>query len=375
MIKRAYQIEKILMPEKVLVIYGPRRVGKTTLVKAFLEETKLKYRYDTGENVRIQEYLSAPDLQKLKEYQHGYELLVIDEAQMIPGIGQSLKMLVDNVAGLKVIITGSSSFELAGVVGEPLTGRKRTRLLYPLSQGEMSNTCNKYELKEKLEEYLIYGSYPEVVTATSAGAKIEWIEEIVNSYLLKDILAYEKIKSSALLYDLLKLLAFQTGSLVSLNELSRKIKVDVKTVGRYIDLLEKSFVIKKIGGYSSNMRSEVTSKAKYYFIDNGIRNGVIRRFNPLNERDDVGQLWENFIVMERIRQQTYMETRPVDWYFWRTYQGHEVDMLEVVNNKLTAVEIKWSAGQKTRGIALFHEKYPNSLTRIIDRENYLAWLL
>lgn len=375
MIKRAYELEKIIMPEKVLVIYGPRQVGKTTLVKNFLGETKLRFRYDTGENARIQEYLSKSDLLKIQEYCAGYELLVIDEAQAIPNIGQSLKLMVDNIRDLRIIVTGSSSFELAGAVGEPLTGRKRTRLLFTISQGELNNTLNDYELKEHLEEYLIYGSYPEIITAKNLSEKTEWIEEIVNSYLLKDILAHEKVKSPALLYDLLRLLAFQIGSLVSLNELSKSLKIDIKTVSRYLDLLEKSFVIKKIYGYSNNMRDEVTSKAKYYFIDNGIRNGVIRRFNPLNERDDIGQLWENFIVMERIKYHTYKGTRPVEWYFWRTYQGYEIDLIEVENDKLTAFEIKWDEKSKSRGLSIFQQHYNKSVGYIINKENYLKWLL
>ena len=208
----------------------------------------------------------------------------------------------------------------------------------PLSQKELNSVFNRYELREKREDFLVYGTYPEVVKAETRGEKVEILEELVDSYVLKDILVFDRIKSARVLLDLLRLLAFQVGNLVSLNELAAQLGIDVKTIGRYLDLLEKAFVIKKITGFSRNLRKEITSKAKYYFIDNGIRNGIIRQFNPLELRGDTGALWENFIVMERLKKLTYARIMPVSFYFWRTYSGAEIDLIEEVNGKITAVE-------------------------------------
>jgi len=276
MLKRIYDnLGNLLKKNKVLVIYGPRRVGKTTLLNNFLKKTKFKYKLDSGDNIKTQEIISSQDFDKILSYVENYELLAIDEAQRIPAVGLGLKIIVDQRENIYIVVTGSSSFDLSQQVGEPLTGRKRTIILYPLSQKELYFQYNKYELKEKLEEFLIFGSYPEIMISKNKEEKIEILNELVNSYLLKDILSLEKVKSPKVLLDLLKLLAFQVGKEVSLNELSNSLKIDVKTVGRYLDLLEKSFVIKRINGFSRNLRREVTKKAKYYFIDNGVRNGVI----------------------------------------------------------------------------------------------------
>jgi len=232
-------------------------------------------------------------------------LLAIDGAQNIPNIGMGPKIIVDHVPGIQIIVTGSSSFELAGQVGEPLTGRKQTLSLYPLAQSELLSANNKFELKEKLADLLVYGSYPEVVQAKNKEMRIETLTEIANAYLLKDILAFDRVKNSRVLLDLLKLLAFQIGSEVSLNELATQLGADVKTVQRYLDLLEKAFVILRLGGFSRNLRQEVVSKSKYYFLDNGIRNAVIAQFNSLDLRNDIGALWENFMIMERLKYRTY----------------------------------------------------------------------
>src|SRR3989304_4236406 len=248
MIRRIYKLEELIKPNKVLVIYGPRRVGKTTLLNEFLSGTRLKYKLDSGDNIRIQELLGSQDFNRILEYASGYELIVIDEAQQIPNIGMGLKIVVDQIPGIMVIATGSSSFDLAGAVGEPLTGRKTTLTLYPIAQQELLSLYNRHELKEKLEEFLIFGSYPEVITAKLRKEKTAVIEEIVNSYLLKDVLSLDRIKGSGVLLDLLKLIAFQIGNLVSLNELATQIKLDVKTVGRYLDIFEKAFILRRIGG-------------------------------------------------------------------------------------------------------------------------------
>lgn len=374
MLERAIRLEKLIKPNKVLILYGARRVGKTTLLKDFLAKTKLKYRYEIGDNIRIQQLFASRDLKELMDFSEGYQLIAIDEAQQIPDAGIGLKMLVDNIKGIYVIATGSSSFELAGAIGEPLTGRKRSFVLYPFSQKELAYKFTKYELKENLENYLVFGTYPEVVIVKSKKDKIEVIEEIVNSYLLKDILAFDRIKSPKVLIDLLKLLSFQLGNPVSLNELATQLKVDVKTVNRYLDLLEKTFVIKRLSGYSRNLRKEISSKAKFYFIDNGIRNGVIRAYNSLDNRNDIGQLWENFIVMERIKKQAYEMKTPVSYYFWRTYDGKEVDLIEEKEGKLYGYEIKWSE-QKFRVPVELLDTYKNARIELINRENFMNYVL
>ena len=374
MLQRIYRLEKLIKPNKVLILYGARRVGKTTVLKDFLEKTSLKYKYDTGENIRIQQLFLSHTLKDIIEFAEGYQLIAIDEAQQIPNIGIGLKLLVDNIKGIYVIATGSSSFDLAGAVGEPLTGRKRSLVLYPFSQKELLFRFNKFELKEMLEDLLVFGTYPEVIMAKTKKEKVEVIEELVNSYLLKDILTSDKVKSPKILLDLLKLLSFQVGNLVSLNELATQLSIDVKTVDRYLDLLEKTFVIKKITGYSSNLRKEVTAKAKYYFIDNGIRNGIIRTYNSVENRNDLGILWENFIVMERIKKHTYERKIPVSFYFWRTYDGKEIDLIEEREGKLYGYEMKLSE-KKIRFPKEWLKTYKNAKINVINRENYLNYVL
>lgn len=358
----------------VLILYGARRVGKTTLLKDFLRKTNLRFRYETGDNIRIQQLFATRDLKQLIEFVEGYQLLAIDEAQQIPQIGIGLKMLVDNINGIYVIATGSSSFDLAGAIGEPLTGRKRSLVLYPFSQKELYYKFNKYELRENLDNFLIFGTYPDVIMARSKKEKIEVIEEIVNSYLLKDILAFDRVKSPKVLLDLLKLLSFQVGNLVSLNELAQQLKIDVKTVDRYLDLLEKTFVIKKITGFSRNLRKEITSKAKYYFIDNGTRNGIIRMYNSPDNRNDLGVLWENFIVMERIKKHAYEMKLPVSYYFWRTYEGKEIDLIEEREGKLFGYEMKWTE-KKVKTPQEWLKTYKKACLKTINHENYLDYVL
>lgn len=367
------QLSVYLKPNHVLIIFGPRQVGKTTLLKNFLAQTSLKYRLDSGDNVRIQNLLGSEDFDKILEYAQGYELIAIDEAQQIPNIGKALKILVDHVPGLHLIATGSSSFDLSQSVGEPLTGRKVTKTLYPLAQIELKQHHTNYELKERLEQFLIFGGYPEVVLAPTRKEKIGIITELVDSYLFKDILALEKIKKSETLLRLVKLLAFQIGQLVSFNELATQLHIDVKTVARYLDLLEKSFVIAKLAGLSRNPRNEITGKHKYYFLDLGVRNAVIAHFNELSLRNDVGQLWENFIFIERLKKNTYEEFYG-QLYFWRTYQGQEVDFVEEIENTLTGFETKWSTTKKVSTPYDWKKYYPQASFTIITPDNYLEYI-
>ena len=370
MFKRAYEpLDQHLRPNKVLVIYGPRRVGKTTLLQTFLKQTELKYKLDSGDNIRTQQILSSQDFGQILSYIEGYELLAIDEAQSIPNIGMGLKIIVDQVPGIRVIVTGSSSFELAGQVGEPLTGRKQTLSLYPLAQSELLSANNPFELKEKLADFLVYGSYPEVVQAPNKATRIETLTEIANAYLLKDILAFDRVKNSRVLIDLLKLLAFQIGSEVSLNELATQLGADVKTVQRYLDLLEKAFVILRLGGFSRNLRQEVVSKSKYYFLDNGIRNAVIAQFNSLDLRNDIGALWENFMIMERLKYRTY-HSLYANMYFWRTYDKQEIDLVEERDGKLYGYEFKWSENKAIHAPKNWVKSYPDESFAVIHSGNY-----
>ncbi|MGE3557313.1 MAG: ATP-binding protein [Candidatus Obscuribacterales bacterium] len=301
-------------------------------------------------------------------------MIPIDEAQQIPNIGMGLKIIVDQVPGIQVIATGSASFDLVQHVGEPLTGRKQTIHLFPLAQMELHNGKSRYDLKRSLRETLIYGSYPDVLLAKSAKEKRALLQELVSSYLLKDILALERVKGSAVLFNLVKLLAFQVGQLVSLNELATQLGLDVKTIARYIDLLEKGFVIHRLGGYSRNLRSEITREAKYYFLDNGIRNGVIGRFDSLDNRDDQGALWENFLLAERVKWASYH-----GWYgsryFWRTYDGQEIDFIEENEGELAAFEAKWSSTKGKKVPHAWISAYPQASYKVITPENYLDFVM
>lgn len=373
MISRYYQnIDALFHPKEVLIIYGPRRVGKTTLVENYLHNIKLKYRYDTGDNIRIADILSSQDLIRIQEYAQGYDLLVIDEAQQIPNVGKGLKLIIDHIPNIKVIATGSSSFDLSNEIGEPLTGRKTTITLFPIAQLEiLKQNPNRYDLKQQLADFLIFGSYPQIVTSSNKQEKIRLIEELVNSYILKDILMLENVKGAVVLLNLLKLLAFQIGSEVSLNELANNLNLDVKTVSRYLDLLEKAFIITRLNGFSRNLRSEITNKSKYYFLDNGIRNGVISQFNDLTSRNDVGQLWENFIIIERMKLRAYHSIYG-QAYFWRTYEQKEIDLIEERDNKLFPFECKWSTKNRVNIPHDWLANYPDAdPLQVINPDNYL----
>jgi uncharacterized protein len=254
-----------------------------------------------------------------------------------------------------------------------LVGRQRVLKLFPISMLELNRNANRLDLEQRLEELLIYGLYPEVITAKTKNEKREYLHDLVQSYLLKDILTLENVRSPRLLMDLLRMLAFQTGSEVSLNELANGLKIDVKTVGRYIDLLEKSFIIISLGGFSRNLRNEITSKKKYYFFDQGIRNGVINAFNPMDTRNDMGALWENFIIIERLKKKTYQKIYSND-YFWRTYSKKEIDLIEERDGNLFGFEIKWKDKPYTPPDEWIRH-YPGSQVELITRKNHWSFIL
>lgn len=372
MLKREYEnLLNLFNQRSVLIIVGARRTGKTTLLNNFLKKSKLKYKLSTGDSLKLQSLFSSCDMDDILEFVEGYDLLAIDEAQEIQNIGKSLKIISD-YSKVRVIATGSSSFRLSQNIGEPLTGRKNTIILYPLSQKELFSHYNKNELKEKLDDFLIFGSYPEILTAKTKKEKINILNELVDSYLLKDILSHEKIKSPKALMQILKLLSFQVGKEVSINEISAQVRLDVKTVSRYFDLLEKCFVIKPLSAFSSNLRKEVSTKKKFFFIDNGVRNALISQFAKPNERNDTGQLFENFIIMERIKKLSF-KSYYGNLFFWRNYNGQEIDLVEEIDGKLRAVEIKYNKTAKPPSGWL--ENYPDAAFKVITKNNYLNFIL
>lgn len=365
----------MIQPNKILVIYGPRRVGKTTLVENYLAslalETKL-YK-STGENVTVREILESSDFAKILPFFQSYDLIFIDEAQRINNVGQGLKILVDQLPGIKIIATGSSSFALSNKIGEPLVGRAKIITLFPLSVIELAESYGNGWLTENLENLLIYGSYPEVLTANSTNQKVDYLNLIRDSHLYKDILELDKVKNSKKIFDLLRLLAFQVGSEVSIEELAKSLSVARGTVERYLDSLEKSFVLINLRGFAKNLRSEITKTSKYYFYDNGIRNAIISNFNYLNSRNDIGALWENFLFIERIKKQRYKEIHANN-YFWRTWDQKEVDMVEERDGKLFGYEFKYAKDNISKP-KLFLETYPEASFEIINKDNFMSFLL
>ncbi len=365
--------ERLQNSNKIIVLYGSRQVGKTTLVNNLLKNAPYKTLVVNADNREYADVLSSRELGKLKRLVSGYELIFIDEAQRIHDIGINLKILHDQVPGVKIIATGSSSFELANVTKEPLTGRTWTFTLYPVSLAEIQGDSNIFELDNRLEEFLIFGMYPEVFSYKTKHDKILYLKELSASYLYKDILELGDVRNAKAIYDLLRLLAYQIGSTVSLNELGRQLGMSKETVARYIDLLEKAFVLFRLSGYSRNLRKEIVKQDKVYFYDLGVRNAVIDNFNNLPLRNDTGHLWENFILAERIKHNAYQGLF-ANRYFWRTYTGAELDYVEETGGKLYGHEFKW--GKKTaKAPKTWLDVYPEAEFKCINRENYLDFLL
>lgn len=370
--KQLENLKKLISPNKVLVIYGPRRCGKTTLINKFLEHINQDYLFVSGEDITIQKYLSSQSINQLKDFIGKDKLLVIDEAQKITDIGLNLKLIVDHIKDIQIVATGSSAFDLAKHIGEPLTGRKYTIKLFPLAQMEISQIEKKFETEANLENRLIFGSYPEIVTSMDNQARQRYLKEIVSSYLYKDILEMDGIRHSAKIINLLQLLAFQIGKEVSLNELGRQLSMSKNTVERYLDLLEKVFVVYKLTGFSRNLRKEISKSSRYYFYDNGIRNALINNFNSLNMRDDIGALWENYIISERIKKQEYSQIFSNN-YFWRTYDQKEIDLIEERDGILCGYEIKWGT-KKVKPPKDWLETYKNAKFEVINKDNYLEFI-
>lgn len=370
--KQLENLRNLIKPNKVIIIYGPRRCGKTTLLKKFLEGIREKYLLVQGEDIFVQEYLSSQSIIKLKNFIGDHKLLAIDEAQRIVNIGLNLKLIVDNIERIKVITTGSASFDLYQKLGEPLTGRKITLCLFPLAQLELSKIEKPHETRANLETRLIFGSYPETILAKDDKERIFYLKELMNSYLCKDILEMNGLRHSEKLVKILQLLAFQIGQEVSFSEIAASIGLNKKTIERYLDLLEKVFVIFKLKGFSRNLRKEVSKNPKYYFYDLGVRNALINNFNPINLRNDIGALWENYLISERIKKQEYLNLQANN-YFWRTYDRKEIDFIEEREGKLFAFEFKWKK-EKVSLPSDFITAYPSSEFLVISKENYLEFI-
>lgn len=375
MIQRSIDIAELLRPNKVLILYGPRQVGKTTLVHRYLSTAPVYpggIIAQTGDDLPFANRFSQCDLHSFQGLIPEGSLLFIDEAQRIPNIGRGLKLVVDNIPDVHVIVTGSSSFDLLQSAGEALTGRKTIATLYPVSVQESLFTSTQWDIARDLPDYLRFGMYPEVLTATTYREKESVVRELTGSYLLKDILDFDKIKDSKKILDVLRLLAFQIGSQVSTQEIGNTVGIDKNTVARYLDLLEKSFVLYRLDGFSRNLRKEVSKMSKYYFYDLGIRNALISSFNELPLRDDVGRLWENFLVMERVKHLSYT-SRHANRYFWRTYDRKELDWIEEIEGRLYGYEFKWKPTQVSPPKGWL-ETYPEADFNVIHSDNYLDFI-
>lgn len=377
-IQRFPRIEDKIEAGKVLVIYGARQVGKSSLVRKYLEKinsenSTLKILFFNGEDVNVQAIFSSMNLKILNEALGDASLVVVDEAHVIPNVGISLKLLVDTKPNLKIIVTGSSSFELSGQVGEPLVGRMNVINLLPLWEKEVNND-GLQDYISNLDFTLRFGRYPAVYTEPIIDKKKEIITNIVNGYLLKDILSFEQVKNSKLILDLLKLLAYQIGNEVSINELATKLSIGRNIVSRYLNLLEQNFIIFPLPSFAKNLRNEIRKKEKYYFYDLGIRNALIENFDSINTRGDLGALWENYLIIERIKRNTYTDPYK-SIYFWRKLSGAEVDFVEVYSDHINGYEfsLKEKTGAKSK--MSWKESYRVATWTNIHKGNYLDFIL
>lgn len=368
------QFSRKLLPNKVLILLGARRTGKTIFLKKFLESVKEPYLFLNGEDMAVQMRLANRSVENYKLLLGDIHLLAIDEAQKIADIGLILKLMVDSIEGLKIIATGSSVFDIGNKLGEPLTGRKYSISLFPFAQLEMAKYENVIETRSRLEGRLIYGSYPELTHIPGTSDKEFYLRELVNSYLLRDILEFEGVRNSEKMYALLRLIAFQIGKEISLEELGRQLAISRNTVEKYLDLLSKVFVIYKLPGFSRNLRSEITKTSRWYFVDNGIRNTLINNFNPISLRNDIGELWENYVLSERLKYQSYTG-QIANNYFWRTYEQKEIDWIEEKDGKLSAYEVKWNPEKMIKAPPLWEKAYPESSFKVINPDNYLSWIV
>jgi uncharacterized protein len=366
-------IENQLGKQKVVLLYGTRRSGKTTIIENIFHKNQQDTLFLLGEDVQVAELLSLRTVANYRQIVGAKKIVIIDEAQVVPNIGKILKLMIDNLKGISIIATGSSSFDLVNDAGEPLVGRKKEYHLFPVAQLEYAKIENRLETANNLPERLIFGSYPELSHIDNLREKEEYLGSLISSYLLKDLLALTNVKGADVLYKLLRLLAWQVGSQVSTVELGNSLQLNKETVERYLDLLSKVFIIFPLSGFSRNLRKEVTKSKKWYFYDNGIRNALIRNFSPLSLRNDIGALWEQYIITERMKYNS-AQGNSIQYFFWRTYDGQEIDLLEVNNHQeIQAFECKWDQ-KKAKVPVAYSKAYPEANWQEINKVNYLDWI-
>ena len=361
-----------LVPGKVVVLLGARRVGKTVLLKKITEQFQTGKLFLNADDYRTEALLTHKSAEEYRSLIGNNNLLLIDEAQKIQDIGRILKIMVDEMPQLRILVTGSSAFDLTNKLGEPLTGRKSTLYLYPFAQCELIQTENILNTQALFESRLIYGSYPELFYLKDNEEKVNYLNDLVSSYLLKDILELDSVKNSSKILNILRLLTYQVGMEVSVNEVANKAGLNKGTVERYLDLLTKVFVIFKVEGYSRNHRKEISRSSRYYFWDNGVRNLLAANFNPINLRNDSGQLWENYMISERKKWQAYNEMI-VNNYFWRTYDQQEIDWVEERQGQLFGYEIIMNM-KKVKAPGGWRTTYPDAHFETINTENYLQFI-
>lgn len=364
-------IKERLFQHKAIIILGPRQSGKTTLLQSLSSGFSKKTMFLNCDEPDIRKQLTEVTSTQLKKLLGNADIILIDEAQRVKNIGITLKLIVDQIKDVQIITTGSSAFELSNKIIEPLTGRKYEFLLLPFSTSEMLGHTNYLEEKRLLKQRLIYGMYPEVVL--SKGREKELLRNLCGSYLYKDIFSFQEIRRPEIIEKILEALALQVASEVNFNELAQIVRVDYATIVRYINLLEKAFVIFRLPAFSRNIRNELKKSRKIYFYDNGIRNALISNFSPIELRTDAGNLWENFLVSERtkwIANKNLILSR----YFWRTKQQQEIDYIEEYDGKLYAYEFKWNSNKRVRFPKTFINAYPGSETKVIAPDNYFDFL-
>ena len=364
-------IKKQLFKGKVIVIVGPRQVGKTTLLGELVRKSDKRVLALNCDEPEVQTMLTNTNVAKLRAIIGNNELLVIDEAQKVDNIGLTLKLIVDNIKSVQVVASGSSAFELRNRLNEPLTGRKFEYQMFPISSSEIIDTFGLMEERRTLENRLVYGSYPDIVMHPEEAR--QYLTDLAQNYLYKDILSLDSIRKPQLLDKLLQALAFQIGSEVSTNELARTLQTDGKTIDKYIDLLEKCYVVFRLGGLSRNLRTELKRAKKIYFYDNGVRNAIIQQFAPVNLRDDISALWENFFIAERMKRNRYSGYY-CNRYFWRTTLQQEIDLIEESDGAMTAFEMKWNPTKKVLFSKSFTDAYNVKETVVITPDNYMEYL-
>lgn len=356
---------------KVLIVLGPRQVGKTTLLEELCQQEG-EYLFLNGDDFTTQQLLENTGETRLRQIIGKYHTVFIDEAQRIPNIGLILKIIHDRMKSIRVVVSGSSALELSSSINEPLTGRKWEYHLYPISWGELTEHFGYLAAKQQFDIRLIYGMYPDVIN--NLGSEQEVLKQLATSYLYKDLLNYQGIRKPEILSKLLVALALQVGSEVSYNELSNLLRIDRSTVEQYISLLEQAFVIFRLNPFSRNIRKEISSSRKIYFYDNGIRNALIGDFSPLALRKDIGALWENFLISERVKANAYNKSDARS-YFWRTHAQQEIDYIEEYNGQLYAYEFKWNPKAKAKFPSTFVEAYQPMEKKVISVDNYDDFLL